>query len=116
MAEEFRECFLTKLLKLYDQPEDKPPLVFTGELAPYADREYFVRFLDRLSQKKWVVNVQPPPANCAGPEAALRYLSRYISGAVIHDSRLLTDDERRVTFTAKDYRRGKERYTVKVER
>jgi hypothetical protein len=40
----------------------------------------------------------------AGPEAVLAYLSRYTHRVAIANSRLVTMDERGVTFRWKDYR------------
>ena len=47
----------------------------------------------------------------AGPQAVLAYLARYTHRAAIANSRLMTLDERGVTFGYKDYRRnGQARY------
>ncbi len=49
----------------------------------------------------------------AGPETVLAYLSRYTHRVAISNSRLISCDERGVTFTLKDYRRkGRERHTT----
>jgi hypothetical protein len=45
-----------------------------------------------------------------GPEAVLAYLSRYTHRVAISSSRLLTMDERGVTFRWKDYRQGRTRH------
>jgi hypothetical protein len=50
---------------------------------------------------EWVVYAKRP---FAGPEAVLAYLSRYTHRVAISNSRLLSLDERGVTFRWKDYR------------
>ena len=48
----------------------------------------------------WVVYAKPP---FAGPQAVLKYLSRYTHRVAISNSRLLAMDQRGVTFRWKDY-------------
>ncbi len=55
-----------------------------------------------LRKKNWVVYAKPP---FAGPEAVLAYLSRYTHRVAISNRRLISLDERGVTFRYKDYRR-----------
>ncbi len=50
---------------------------------------------------KWVVYAKPP---LAGPEAVLAYLSRYTHRVAISNSRLISLDDKEVTFKYKDYR------------
>ena len=46
-----------------------------------------------------------------GPEQVLRYLARYTHRVAISNRRLISADDKGVTFTWKDYRRdGAERY------
>jgi len=59
-------------------------------------------------RKNWFVYAKPP---FAGPEAVLAYLARYTHRVAISNSRLVSLDERGVTFRYKDYRRnGQARY------
>ena len=44
----------------------------------------------------------------------LKYLARYVKGAAISDRRLLSHEDGRVTFRAKDYRQGRKRKKVKL--
>jgi Putative transposase len=48
----------------------------------------------------------PRPRSSAGPEAVLAYLARYTHRVAISNSRLISLDERGVTFRYKDYRRN----------
>jgi hypothetical protein len=84
----------------------------TGRESNPLDR--FERFqvtsilLSRTSPVARFVYAKPP---FAGPEAVLAYLARYTHRVAIANSRLMTLDERGVTFGYKDYRRnGQARY------
>ena len=64
--------------------------------------------LSRTSPVARFVYAKPP---FAGPEAVLAYLARYTHRVAISNSRLVSLDERGVTFRYKDYRRnGQARY------
>ena len=60
-------------------------------------------YLAPLMRKNWFVYAKPP---FAGPEAVLAYLARYTHRVAISNSRLVSLDERGVTFRYKDYRRN----------
>jgi hypothetical protein len=95
----FRRLFLTRLIALHDAGR----LVFVGSMAHVADRRAFLRHLNPVRSKRWVVYAKAP---FAGPEAVLAYLSRYTHRVAISNSRLIRFDERGVAFRYKDYRRG----------
>ena len=100
----FRRLFLTRLVELFDAGR----LQFHGNQAALHDRSAFLRHLAPVRKKPWIVYAKPP---FAGPAAVLAYLSRYTHRVAISNRRLLTFDERGVTFRYKDYRRdGAERY------
>jgi hypothetical protein len=100
----FRRLFLTRLIALHDASR----LAFFGALAGLRDRRAFLRHLAPVRKKRWVVYAKPP---FAGPEAVLAYLSRYTHRVAISNGRLISFDDRGVTFRCKDYRRsGAERY------
>ena len=100
----FRRLFLTRLLELHEAGG----LNFYGESINLNDRRVFIRRVARLRKQNWVVYAKPP---FAGPQAVLAYLSRYTHRVAISNRRLLTLDERGVTFRYKDYRRdGAARY------
>jgi hypothetical protein len=65
-------------------------LQFFGNLAPLADKKIFKRFLAPLRRIKWVVYCKEP---FAGPEAVLRYLSRYTHRVAISNRRLIVADD-----------------------
>jgi hypothetical protein len=59
-----------------------------------------------LYHKNWVTYAQGPPAGIEGPEALLKYLTRYVSGVAISDKRLVSHAAGRVVFRWKNYRAG----------
>ncbi len=100
----FRRRFLEELERAHRTGQ----LQFFGEHVPLADATAFAGWLAPLREVEWVVYAKRP---FAGPAAVLAYLSRYTHRVAISNSRLITLDERGVTFRWKDYRaRGKTRY------
>ena len=93
----FRRLFLDRLAALHEAGR----LAFFGEQAGLADREAFTAHLTPLRKAEWVVYAKRP---FGGPEAVLAYLSRYTHRVAISNSRLVSDDDRGVTFCWKDYR------------
>jgi hypothetical protein len=68
----------------------------------------FAAYLAPLHNKDWVVYAKRP---FGGPEQVLRYLARYTHRVAISNRRLISADDKGVTFTWKDYRLdGAERY------
>ena len=100
----FRRRFLEALAQLHAAGQ----LRFFGEHAALADGTAFAAWLKPLAKCNWVVYAKRP---FAGPEAVLAYLSRYTHRVAIANSRLVSLDERGVTFRWKDYRdKGSTRY------
>ena len=95
----FRRLFLTALADAHAAGR----LRFLGEIADLCRHEAFAAYLAPLRRKNWFVYAKPP---FAGPQAVLAYLARYTHRAAIANSRLMTLDERGVTFGYKDYRRN----------
>jgi len=104
----FRRLFLEKLAAAHEAGS----LGFFGELRHLAASQAFARHLSPLRKIEWVVYAKRP---FAGPEAVLAYLSRYTHRVAISNSRLISLDDKKVTFKWKDYRApnangGRERY------
>ena len=100
----FRRLFLAALANAHAAGR----LAFFGEITGLCRREAFAAHLAPLRRKNWFVYAKPP---FSGPEAVLAYLARYTHRVAIANSRLMTLDERGVTFRYKDYRRnGQARY------
>jgi hypothetical protein len=95
----FRRLFLASLAEAHVAGT----LAFFGELEGLRRREAFAAHLAPLSRKKWFLYVKPPPST--GAEAVLAYLARYTHRVAISNSRLVSLDQRGVTFRYKDYRR-----------
>ncbi len=100
----FRRLFLEKLQAAHGDG----CLQFYGQHKKLANAECFEAYIDPQRKIDWVVYAKRP---FAGPEAVLAYLSRYTHRVAIANSRLISHDERGVTFQWKDYRgKGRVRY------
>ena len=102
----YRRLFLEKLTQAYQLNK----LQFFAEQQALKEEKHFTNWIKSLSQIEWVVYAKRP---FAGPAAVLAYLSRYTHRVAIANSRLLSMDERGITFKWKDYRRKNvKRYTA----
>jgi hypothetical protein len=95
----FRRLFLAGLADAHAAGR----LAFFGEIEGLRRQEAFAARLAPLRRKKWFVYAKPP---FAGPEAVLAYLARYTHRVAIANSRLVSLNERGVSFRYKDYRRN----------
>ena len=93
----FRRRFLDALAAAHRAGQ----LRLFGEYAALAEPSAFARWMAPLRHCEWVVYAKRP---FAGPEAVLAYLSRYTHRVAISNRRLVSMDERGVTFRWKDYR------------
>jgi hypothetical protein len=84
-------------------------LEFHGKLQALEEPARFGKLLHKLKTQKFVVYARRP---FAGPEAVLKYLSRYTHRVAIGNRRLLALDERSVTFSYKDYADESRRKTM----
>jgi Putative transposase/Transposase zinc-binding domain len=100
----FRRLVLDKLTEAHRAGQ----LQFFGQHASLTNAQAFAAYLTPLRKKEWVVYSKRP---FAGPEEVLRYLARYTHRVAISNSRLISQDDKGVTFKWKDYRlEGSERY------
>ena len=74
-------------------------LQFFGEYTQLSDAISFVKWLAPMRRCEWEVYAKRP---FAGPQAVLAYLSRHTHRVAIANSRLVSMDERGVTFRWKD--------------
>ena len=95
----FRRLFLARLADAHMAGQ----LAFFGEIEGLGRRQAFTAHLAPLRKKNWFVYAKPP---FAGPEAVLAYLARYTHRVAIANSRLVSLNERGVSFRYKDYRRN----------
>ena len=93
----FRRLFLDRLVEAHAEGR----LAFFGDLAGLAARTAFAARLAPPRRAEWVVYAKRP---FAGPEAVLAYLARYTHRVAIANSRLVSWDDKAVTFRWKDYR------------
>jgi hypothetical protein len=100
----FRRLVLEKLAVAHRAGE----LQFFGKHASLTNTRAFAAYLAPLRNKDWVVYAKRP---FGGPEEVLRYLARYTHRVAISNRRLISADDKDVTFKWKDYRlEGQERY------
>jgi len=93
----FRRLFLERLLEAYQTGR----LKFFGQFETLTETKQFNDWCKSFKNQEWVVYAKRP---FAGPDAVLAYLSRYTHRVAIANSRLISHDERGVTFKWKDYR------------
>ena len=98
----FRRLFLTKLVHAHNTRQ----LHFFTQHKALVDAQHFADWLKPLHRTEWVVYAKRP---FAGPTAVLEYLSRYTHRVAIANSRLISLNEKGVSFKWKDYR-NKGRY------
>lgn len=87
----FRGKFLARLVRLYEHGE----LRLDGPASALADRTRFERLKDKLYRTRWVVYAKRP---FGGPEQVFRYLGRYTHRVGLSNRRLVSLDDRGVTF------------------
>lgn len=87
----FRGKFLAGLKRAYERGQ----LRLEGSAARLDDHRAFAGLLDRLYRKRWVVYNKRP---FGGPEQVFRYLGRYTHRVGLSNRRLVSFDERGVTF------------------
>ena len=102
----FRRLVLEKL----DAAHRTGELQFFGKHTSLANAQAFAAYLAPLRNSEWVVYSKRP---FGGPEEVLRYLARYTHRVAISNRRLVSLDDKGVTFKWKDYRiEGPQRYKV----
>lgn len=89
----FRGKFIQGIKRLYQKqklqlPDDLP------------DRDAFERILSASCASDWVVYSKAP---FAGPDVVVKYLARYTHRVAIGNSRLVSIENNRVSFTYRDY-------------
>ena len=94
----FREHFIKGLRRLFAEAE----LKLEGEFAHLLNAEQQEALLADLERVEWVSYIEPPPHEGCRPELVLKYLARYLTGGPISDGRIVSADERQVTFLARE--------------
>jgi hypothetical protein len=83
-----------------------------GKLIGWEQDRAFDRMLDASVRHDWVVYAKPP---FGGPGQVLKYLSRYTHRIAISERRLVSVDDRTVTFKWKDYAHGHRPRTMTLD-
>jgi hypothetical protein len=113
LREAFRKFALLHLNRL--RTAGKLRLPREGDHGDLNDDGAWEVFTEKLKLKDWVSFIQPPPENSGGPEELVRYLTRYLTGGPISDSRIVEADQENVTFLAREGKKaGGERKQVPV--
>lgn len=98
------------ILKGLKQAHADGRLHFFNDHLALANKAAFDAYLKPLYKTEFAVHAKEP---FAGPKAVLAYLSRYTHRVAIANRRLISVDDKKVTFTWKDYRaEGADRYKV----
>lgn len=95
------KVFRAKYLELIGRAYRRGDLIFAGSTASLTEPQAFKAFLTKLGKIKWVVYSKPP---LAGPEQVIDYLGRYTHRIAITNNRIMSANERAVSFRWKDYR------------
>jgi hypothetical protein len=83
-----------------------------GKLIGVDDHRAFDALIDAAVKHDWVVYAKPP---FGGPAQVLKYLSRYTHRIAISNRRLLSVDDKSVTFRFKDYAHNNRPRTMTLE-
>jgi hypothetical protein len=84
----------------------------SGKVIGFEEDRAFDRLIDESVKHEWVVYAKPP---FGGPAQVLKYLSRYTHRIAISNRRLLSVDDKSVTFRFKDYAHGNRPRTITLD-
>src|SRR5882672_6909868 len=101
--------FRRRFLELLEQAFDGGELQFFAALQDLRERNTFVRHLEPLRDKEWVVYAKAP---FAGPQQVLDYVGRYTHRVAISNNRLLGIEDDQIQFHWKDYRDNDQQKTM----
>jgi hypothetical protein len=96
MAKLFGKLFLSGLRKAYSNQA----LRFKGCISELSTQQNFTRFQAKLAKKSWNVYAKEPFNGASG---GIDYLARYFAKTAISNERLLSVDDKHVTFKWRDY-------------
>ncbi len=92
----FRGKFMASLKKYYQSSQ----LVFAGSSLPLEEGLAFQQLVDLLYSKEWIPHIKE---TFKGAANVIEYLGRYTHRIAIANSRILSVDDRGITFRIKDY-------------
>lgn len=77
-------------------------LKYGGSLESLRCDDAWAAMIEQISDQEWVSYIEAPPQRSSRPEHVVRYLTRYLTGGPISDHRILSADDREVTFLARE--------------
>ena len=98
LRREYRKGFLRGLKSL----QRRGKLSFGGSVEHLRSQDEWDALMDELSQKEWVSHIEPPPSDLSQAEHVVSYMTRYLTGGPISDHRILSADDREVTFLVRE--------------
>lgn len=97
LAKLFKSKFLDGLKSLHDSGK----LHYSGKAEKYRNIYEYKELLNLCYKKNWVTDIRE---SFAGAETVMNYLGRYIHRIAISNNRILSMDEKTVTFRVKEYK------------
>lgn len=104
--------FRGKYLAYLRQAYRAGALTLAGRLTELAQPSVWRALLEKLYAADWVVYAKAP---FGSPEQVLKYLARYTHRVAISNRRLLSLEQGRVTFSYRDYRKGRRARVMRLE-
>ena len=97
LAKLFKSKFLDGLKSLHDSGK----LHYSGKAEKYRNIYEYKELLNLCYKKNWVTDIRE---SFAGAETVMNYLGRYTHRIAISNNRILSMDEKTVTFRVKEYK------------
>lgn len=82
-------------------------LKLEDEWSKLKDPQELKAWLAEITESDWNVFIEGPPHGKSRPERVLKYLARYLTGGPIADSRILRNENGKVTFWARSKNKSK---------
>lgn len=101
-ADELRRVYRNHFLRGLSWLRERGRLQLDDEFEALLDEEHWQQLLRQLQTTNWVSYIEPPPSAACGVEPVLKYLTRYLTGGPIADSRIVSADDQQVTFLARE--------------
>ena len=98
-----RKLYRGKFMAFFKEALHDGSIGLHGSLDCYTDRAVLQQLLDELYATDWVVYAKAPFASA---QALVKYLGQYTHRVAIGNSRIVSTDQRSVTFRYKDYADG----------
>ena len=98
MSAVFKNYYLNELKQLWKDEK----LKYTGGAGKYRNHYEFKSLLDKLYEKDWIVYTKKA---FHGALSVIQYLGKYTHRSAISNKRIVSMDETKVTFMAKNYKK-----------